>query len=468
MDFSKVFELPVKEFAPLPRGLLGPGASEMVGTEAASLGLRHVLLVTSGLGGTGIVDDVKDHLEKAGVAVTVYDKVESNPKDYNSMESYELFTQEQCDGFVSVGGGSSHDTVKGARAVVSHDGRNVNEFQGLNTTETRQNPPQIAVNTTVGTGAETTMNVVITDTTSPDAPHKYVITDRNLFPHLAINDPVYLMEQPPEYIAFTGCDTLSHGAECYTSRVWMPTSQPVALHGIKLVAENLREAASNPHNFEAMSNMMWAQYIVAQAFSSGYLGVCHSLSHAVCAYYDTHHGLNNGIGMSRVFEYNQGANTKRFAEMAEAMGEDTKGLSTTEAADRAIDATIRLVHDLGIPDNFQSVDPNYPKSRMGVVGKNWYEQHHRTEIDDTYLEEMADHMMRDLCNAGNPREVTLEGCREMLRDSIFDPMVRKTDGARVRGMAMAGDRSTVSAGEVQDTYTARQQQQQRQQEAAQE
>jgi formaldehyde dismutase / methanol dehydrogenase len=44
------------------------------------MGLKHLLLVTSGLRGTGIVDEVTRNLEDAGVAVTVYDKVESNPK----------------------------------------------------------------------------------------------------------------------------------------------------------------------------------------------------------------------------------------------------------------------------------------------------------------------------------------------------------------------------------------------------
>ena len=53
--------------------------------------------------------------------------------------------------------------------------------------------------------------------------------------------------------------------------------------------------------------MCWAQYMAAQAFSSGLLGILHSLSHAVCAYYDIHHGLNNGVGIARVWTYNQPA-----------------------------------------------------------------------------------------------------------------------------------------------------------------
>src|SRR5436305_5589102 len=147
MDVSKVFEFPIREFFPQPRGLIGPGASELAGPEAAAMGLRHVLFVTSGLRGTGIVDEIKNNFEKAGVAVTVYDKVESNPKDYNVMDAYRAYVDAKCDGFVSIGGGSSHDTTKGARVVAAHDGRNVNEFQGLNTSEKLDNPAHIAINT---------------------------------------------------------------------------------------------------------------------------------------------------------------------------------------------------------------------------------------------------------------------------------------------------------------------------------
>jgi methanol:N,N-dimethyl-4-nitrosoaniline oxidoreductase len=123
--------------------LLGTGAYENAEPEAAAMGLNHVLFVTSGLSGTGIIDECKTNFENAGVSVTVYDKVESNPKDYNVMAAYKAFSDGECDGFVSIGGGSSHDTTKGARIVAAHDGRNVNEFQALNTSETLDNPAHL-------------------------------------------------------------------------------------------------------------------------------------------------------------------------------------------------------------------------------------------------------------------------------------------------------------------------------------
>ncbi len=94
------------------------------------------------------------------------------------MDAVKLYQENECDSFVSIGGGSSHDACKGARISVAHDGRNVNEFEGFNKSENPKNPPHIAISTTAGTGSETSWAYVITDTTTdPDNPHKYVAFD---------------------------------------------------------------------------------------------------------------------------------------------------------------------------------------------------------------------------------------------------------------------------------------------------
>jgi formaldehyde dismutase / methanol dehydrogenase len=173
-----------------------------------------------------------------------------------------------------------------------------------------------------------------------------------------------------------------------------------------------------------MEGMVWAQYMAAQAFSSALLGILHSLSHAVCAYYDIHHGLNNGVGIARVWTYNQPAAVEKYADIATAMGEDTRGMNPVQAADKAIDAVIRLAKDCGIPEHWGHVT-EYPKTRMG---KGFYEGKTTgaIESDDEELQKMAEHMMEDVCTPGNPRDLTVEGAKEIRRDCMYDPMERKT------------------------------------------
>ena len=78
---------PIKEFHPFPRALLGPGAHEMIGPEAKNLGFRKILVMTTGLRGSDTVHKIVESLKYHGLDVVVYDKVESNPKDYNVMDA---------------------------------------------------------------------------------------------------------------------------------------------------------------------------------------------------------------------------------------------------------------------------------------------------------------------------------------------------------------------------------------------
>src|SRR5579871_3706046 len=126
---------PIKEFHPFPRAMLGPGAWELLGPEAKTLGFSRVLVMTSGLRGSDTVAKIVGSLRYHGLEVVVYDKVESNPKDYNVMDAVALYQENKCDSFISIGGGSSHDACKGARISVAHDGRSVNEFEGFNKSE---------------------------------------------------------------------------------------------------------------------------------------------------------------------------------------------------------------------------------------------------------------------------------------------------------------------------------------------
>ena len=104
---------PIKEFHPFPRAMLGPGAHEMIGPEALKLGFKKTLVMTSGLRGSDIVHKIVESLKYHGLEVVLYDKVESNPKDYNVMDAVALYQQNKCDSFVSIGGGSSPRRLQG-------------------------------------------------------------------------------------------------------------------------------------------------------------------------------------------------------------------------------------------------------------------------------------------------------------------------------------------------------------------
>ncbi len=411
---------PIKEFHPFPRAMLGPGAHEMIGPEALKIGFRKTLVMTTGLRGSGTVHKIVESMKYHGIDVVVYDKVESNPKDYNVMDAVALYRENSCDSFVSIGGGSSHDACKGARISVAHDGRNVNEFEGFNKSENPKNPPHIAVSTTAGTGSETSWAYVITDTTTdPDKPHKYVAFDDACVTTLAIDDPVLYYDCPLDYTAQCGFDVLAHASEPYVSRLNFPPSLGNALYAIKLTAENLRQAVWNGQDLPGREGMMYAQYIAAQAFNSGGLGIIHSISHAISAFYDTHHGLNNAIALPRVWAFNMPVAYQRFADIADQMGVDTHGMTAPQAADAALAAAIRMLRDVGIPERFVDVNQDsYSKNRLGKGPTKYYENAAVIEGNAEDVDRITRHVLGDACTPGNAKECTFETVRPVVEHSM--------------------------------------------------
>ena len=355
IELNQIWDFPIKEFHPFPRALMGVGAHDIIGVEAKNLGFKRTLLMTTGLRGSGIIEELVGKIEYQGVEVVLYDKVESNPKDYNVMEAAALYQKEKVRlDHLDRRWFEPRRPPRGARVVIAHDGRNINEFEGFAKSTNKENPPHIAVSTTAGTGSETSWAYVITDTSDMNNPHKWVGFDEATIVTLAIDDPLLYYTCPQHFTAYCGFDVLAHGSEPFVSRLDFAPSLGNAIYSVELVAKNLREAVFEPRNLKAREGMMNAQYIAGQAFNSGGLGIVHSISHAVSAFFDSHHGLNNAIALPRVWEYNLPSRYERYAQLAGALGVDTRNLTTVQAADAAVEAAIRLAKDVGIPRQLRS------------------------------------------------------------------------------------------------------------------
>ena len=152
---------------------------------------------------------------------------------------------------------------------------------------------------------------------------------------------------------------------------------------------------------------MYAQYIAAQAFNSGGLGIIHSISHAVSAFYDTHHGLNNAIALPRVWAFNMPVAYKRFADIAGAMGVDTHGMTDVQAAEAALAAAIRLLRDVGIPEQF--IDVTQDTLLEEPAGHRARPSSTRTprsiKGDAADVDRITNHVLGDACTPGQRQGV---------------------------------------------------------------
>ena len=247
-----------------------------------------------------------------------------------------------------IGGGSPIDAAKAANVVYTHGGC-ANDYDVAFGGIMKIQPkllPMIAIPTTAGTGTEVTNVSVITDV---ERQTKFGILSPFLIPDVALLDPEVTVSMPAKLTAFTGIDALTHSIESYTSIVGFPAADGLGLKAIKMISGALRTAVKDGKNVEAREQMLVASMMAGTAFSLNGLGACHALAHQLSAYFDTPHGLANAILLPHIMRFNLDYNTQKFADVAEAMGADIRGLSTKEAAEKALEMVEQLCEDVGVP-----------------------------------------------------------------------------------------------------------------------
>jgi alcohol dehydrogenase class IV len=367
-------------------------------------GIKHALVVTTGLEGTGIVDEVEGVLEANGVAVTRFEGVTSNPKDYECKAGTQAYLDAGCDGIVSVGGGSSHDAGKGIRIMLTNDGPDTDLRQFcafLDPHYTTRIPtykvvniPHVAINTTTGTGAEGTAFAIIND---EEWVYKLILVVPGVAPSVGINDPTFMRLQPPHMVAWAGMDAFCHAMEPFVGRFNMPVVHAVALRAIKLLSENIRQAYANPANDVAIENMAWAQFIASMSYNlGGGMGMVHGTAHMLSVIKDLHHGYTNAIMMMPVERFNVVAVPDKFKEIGEAMGLDVHHMNPVQAADKTLEAIERLRNDVGIRQ--------VPLREF--------------DFTDADVEHTAKWAMNDLSREANPRDINADQIKEIMRSCI--------------------------------------------------
>lgn len=332
---------------------MGANSVSVVGERCKILGGKKALIVTDkflkDMEG-GAVELTVKYLKEAGLDAVYYDGVEPNPKDVNVIEGLKIFKEENCDMIVTVGGGSSHDCGKGIGIAATHEG-DLYDYAGI---ETLVNPlpPIVAVNTTAGTASELTRHCVLTNTKKKI---KFVIVSWRNLPLVSINDPMLMVKKPAGLTAATGMDALTHAIEAYVSKDANPVTDASAIQAIKLISQNLRQAVALGENLEARENMAYASLLAGMAFNNANLGYVHAMAHQLGGLYDMAHGVANAMLLPHVERYNMISNPKKFADIAEFMGENISGLSVMEAAEKAINAMFRLSEDVGIAKSLKEM-----------------------------------------------------------------------------------------------------------------
>ena len=199
-----------------PRGVIcRPGAIEDLGVHCLDQLCRKALMVTdSGIVDAGLLAPALDSLEKSGIEVCVFDKVQADPAQAIVLEATQLAIDNKVDGVIGIGGGSSMDVAK-LVALLATGEETLEQIYGVNLVK-GQRLPLIQIPTTAGTGSEVTAVAIIT---VGEGEKKGVVSQR-LLPDLALLDAELTLGLPPMITATTGIDAMVHAIEAYNYVIW--------------------------------------------------------------------------------------------------------------------------------------------------------------------------------------------------------------------------------------------------------
>lgn len=371
----------------------GFGAKDEVITEAKARGFKKALIVTDAdLVKFGVVKKITDLLDENNMAYAIYDKVKANPSVTVVKEGVEAFKKAGADYMIAIGGGSPQDTAKGIGIIINNpEFDDVVSLEGVAPTK-HKSVPVIAIATTAGTAAETTINYVITD---EEKRRKFVCVDPHDIPVVAIVDPEMMSSMPKGLTAATGMDALTHAIEGYTTLASWELADTLNLKAIEIISRSLRKAVENDP--KGREDMALGQYMTGMAFSNVGLGVVHGMAHPLSAFYNTPHGVANAVLLPYVMEFNAPYTGEKFREIARAMGvKDVDKMSQEEYRKAAIEAVKQLKKNVNIPETLRDIN-----------------------VKKEDLEALSEAAMADVCTGGNPRPCSKELVLEVYKKAFY-------------------------------------------------
>lgn len=316
--------------------------------------IRRVLIVTdAGIVRSGIAAQLEAVLDEDDISYAVYDQTRPNPTVVNVEQALSLYRRYRCQALIAIGGGSSMDCAKAVGARLARPGTPLGKLKGT-LRILRPLPTLIAIPTTAGTGSETTLAAVITDT---QAQHKYVMNDFVLIPKYAVLDARLTLSLPPHLTATTGMDALTHAVEAYIGHSTTRQTRQEALEATRLVFANVERAYRNGKDYEARSNMLTAAYRAGIAFSRSYVGYVHAVAHSLGGQYNIPHGLANAVLLPYVLERYGSCVHRKLHDLAVAAGVASPKEEDADAAAKFIRAIRQLNARMGIPETLEGIRP---------------------------------------------------------------------------------------------------------------
>lgn len=327
-----------------------------VGQEVRKHGGTKVLLVYGGRSAkeSGLLDRVKHTLADEALAVAEWGGAQPNPRLDHAEAGVELALREQVDFILAVGGGSVIDTAKAIAHGTANPGVRLWDIWTGKAQLTRSLPVG-AVLTIAAAGSETSDSAVLTNM---EVGKKAGINTPLNRPVFAIMNPELTCTLPKYQIACGIADIMMHTLERY----FLPDQKnqmtdEIAEGLLRTVMANGRIAVRDPHDYDAMSEIMWCGSLSHNDLTG--LGrpkdfSVHKLGHALGARFDCAHGASLTSVWGSWAEYVYRNDVGRFCHYGEKVfGLD--GEISEQNARAAIAATVGYFREIGMPSSLSEL-----------------------------------------------------------------------------------------------------------------
>ncbi|HOJ77194.1 MAG TPA: iron-containing alcohol dehydrogenase [Bacillota bacterium] len=370
--------------------IFGLDSIQQLPKEGAKLGQR--VLVVSGRNWiikSGVLTQILNILKEAQFEVSVFSEIEPEPSLQTVARGLEVARSNGVNWVLGIGGGSAMDAAKAIAGLYNQSLPVEKYFYGAEITQ--PGIPVLTVPTTSGSGAEVTVNSVLSDT---EKGVKQSIRSVYLTPKITIVDPKLTLSNSPQLTAYSGFDALVQAIESFTSNGATPFTDIYAYEAIKNIGNNLLTVYQDGSNLEARTAMSLGSLMAGIALTNARLGAVHGLAHSIGIRTKQPHGLVCAVLLVPVMRYNIAVCDRKYALMAQAFGHNIDGMDSLDAAAQGIKTIMAIQKKLGIP------------TRLSSLG-----------VKEEDFQSIAEEGLLSGSTKANPRPVSLEVFLKILREN---------------------------------------------------
>lgn len=364
------------------------GSSARLGELCGRNGYRSAFVVIDpGLHAIGLANEILKSLADAGIATSVWTRVQPNPITTDIEAAASSFDRSEGSVVIGIGGGSALDTAKGAAMLATNGGR-LADYSGNGRVPSRA-WPLILIPTTAGTGSEVSASISVTDAETKD---KLAVRDMNNCAWFAVLDPELLRGLPMQVAAHSGMDALTHAVESMVSNRATPISRLFAWEAGRRINQSIEAFVADRTDEDHGANMLYASCLAGIAFSHTGTGNAHAVSRALGGRYGVVHGLGCGVALEPVMRFNLEAAAAGYAELARAFGVQDDSLDELGNAGRALARVAEIRASVGLPER---LDIRVAEDEMEILAA-WTVEN----------------------STPNPRKTSTEDARQLILDVI--------------------------------------------------